>query len=110
MIKDHILNLIKTIKIIRKLLYKKSIIWLMENLLFGILGSFAEIGLAISLNAILVVIGLVDADKLPPFIKSVSLSGRKVVVLILFFLVFRAVTLFWKQMISGVIYWDFKRK
>ncbi len=109
MIKDHILNLIKTIKIIRKLLYKKSIIWLMENLLFGILGSFAEIGLAISLNAILVVIGLVDADKLPPFIKSVSLSGRKVVVLILFFLVFRAVTLFWKQMISGVIYWDFKR-
>ncbi len=109
MIKKYVISFRDNLNVIRQLLYRKSILLLIGSVLFGLLGSWAEIGLAVALNGILVVIGLVDIDKLPEFLQSMDLSGKEIILITCLFLFFRAVTLFWKQMTSGVIYWDFKR-
>ena len=109
-LKRYYIDFVENIKFIRKLLYRKSILQLMGSVFFGVLGFWAEIGLAIALNGILVLIGLVDVDKLPRFMQSMNLSGKWIIFITCLFLLIRAVTLFWKQMISGIIYWDFKRR
>jgi len=100
---------IENIRVIRTLLNRQSVVQLVGSFLFGLAGFFAEIGLAAALNAILVFIGLVNADKLPSLIRSINLPGGWIVLITCFFLALRAVALFGKQMISGMIYWDFRR-
>lgn len=95
--------------VIRKLLDRQCVIQLIWSFFLGVIGFLSEIGLAVALNAILVFIGLVNADKLPAIIRSISLSGSWVVLMSCGVVALRAGALFGKQMISGLIYWDFRQ-
>jgi len=97
------------LEVIRILLDRQSAIQLIWSLLLGVIGFFSEIGLAVALNAILVFIGLVNVEKLPEIIRSIDLSGSWVVVMSCGVVALRAGALFGKQMISGLIYWDFRQ-
>ena len=108
-LKKQYQGFIENIRVIRTLLNRKSVVQLVGSFFFGVVGFFAEIGLAAALNVILVFIGLVSTDKLPSLIRSINLPGGWIVLITCFFLALRAATLFGKQMISGMIYWDFRR-
>lgn len=96
-------------KAILKLTSKKFALQILGSVFFGICGFFSEIGLSVMLTSILVVIGLISDDKLPGYIKNLNLSGGGVFILTCLFIFMKAGIQFWKVLIYGIIFFDFKR-